>query len=146
MFTIALSLKAAHVIFVIAWMAGMLIYPRYKIHQLSSTPGEPLFETMKEASARLKRIILTPSMLIVWVIGLGMIAYNPLLITNGGGWLHAKLLLVLALTGLHGYFSALGRKIDNGTATVTPKTMRLLNEVPFILMIVIVILAVVRPF
>lgn len=139
-----LSVKAAHIIFVIALMAGLLIYPRYKIHQLSSAPGEPLFDTMQDASARLKRIILTPSLIIVWLLGLAMMWLNPGLLSQG--WMHAKLLLVTLLSGLYGYFSVLGKRVDNVTGTVQAKRLRMLNEVPFILMIGVVILAILKPF
>ena len=139
-----LTIKAVHIIFVVAWMAGMLIFPRYKLHQMSASPGEPLFETMKEASAKLKKVILTPAMLAVWVLGLGLVAINPAV--AGGGWFALKLLLVFGLTGVHGYFSALGKKIDAGEQPVTPKRLRLLNELPFVLMIVIVFLVVLKPF
>ena len=71
-----LWVKAAHLVFVIALMAGLLVYPRYKIHQLSSKPGEPLFETMKDASNRLRKIILNPSLVLVWVFGLTMLWLN----------------------------------------------------------------------
>jgi putative membrane protein len=139
-----LSVKAAHIIFVIALMAGLLIYPRYKIHQLSSTPGEPLFDTMQDASARLKRIILTPSLIIVWLLGLAMLWLNPGLLSQG--WMHAKLLLVILLSGLYGYFSVLGKRVDQVTGPVQAKRLRLLNEAPFILMIGVVILAILKPF
>lgn len=142
-----LWLKAAHVVFVVAWMAGLLIYPRYKIHQLSSAAGEPLFETMMDASARLKRIILSPSMMIVWILGLGMIAYDywrgGALITSG--WLHLKLALVAVLTGVHIYFTRIGRQIDSGKAPISAKRLRMMNEVPFILMVAIVILVIIKP-
>lgn len=139
-----LWIKAFHIIFVVAWMAGLLIFPRYKLHQIKSAPGEPLFETMKDASARLRKIILTPGLLIVWGLGLAMIALNPSLLSNG--WLHLKLALVIGLSGLHGYFVGMGRKIDNGESKVSAKTLKLLNELPFVVMVVIVILAVVEPF
>ncbi|MEM9620164.1 MAG: CopD family protein [Pseudomonadota bacterium] len=141
---IYLWLKAIHIIFVVAWMAGMLIYPRYKLHQLSSQPGEPLFDTMADASARLRRIILTPSMLIVWILGIGLIAHNTALLSTG--WLWLKIVLVLALSGIHGFFISLGRKIDQGDASVSTARLKMLNELPFVLMILIVILVVVRPF
>ncbi|MEM6535479.1 MAG: CopD family protein, partial [Pseudomonadota bacterium] len=80
---IYLWVKALHIIFVIALMGGLLIYPRYKIHQLKSTPGEPLFETMKDASNRLRTIILNPSLVLVWVLGLAMIGLNPALLEYG---------------------------------------------------------------
>jgi protoporphyrinogen IX oxidase len=139
-----LWVKSAHVVFVIALMAGLLIYPRYKIHQLSSRPGEALFETMRDASARLKRIILNPSLVLVWVLGLWMLYLNPNLLSHG--WMHAKLVLVLAISGLYGYFVMLGKRVDAVTGTVEAKQLRMLNEVPFILMIGAVILVIVRPF
>ena len=139
-----LWVKAAHLIFVIALMAGLLVYPRYKIHQLSSQPGEPLFETMKDASNRLKTIILNPSIILVWILGIWMLFMNPGLLEQG--WMHAKLALVLAISGLHGYFISLGKKVDRGTGTVQAKRLRMLNEVPFLLMIGVVILVIVKPF
>lgn len=139
-----LWVKAAHLIFVIALMAGLLVYPRYKIHQLSSQPGEPLFETMKEASNRLKNIILNPSIILVWILGLWMLHLNPALLEQG--WMHAKLALVLVISGLHGYFIGLGKKVDRVTGTVQAKRLRMLNEVPFLLMIGVVILVIVKPF
>ncbi len=139
-----LWVKAAHIVFVIAWMAGLLIYPRYKIHQLSAAPGEPLFETMREASARLKRIILTPCLILVWILGIALIVLRPDFVNDG--WFHAKFALVLGISGLHGYFSLLGRRVDAATGTVSARQLRMLNEVPFVLMIGAVILVVVKPW
>lgn len=141
---IYLWVKSAHIIFVIALMAGLLIFPRYKIHQLSSQPGEPLFEVMKDASARLKRIILTPSLLLVWGFGIWMLVLNPDLLSQG--WMHVKLALVAVITAVHAYFMVLGKKVDGVSGTVQAKTLRMLNEVPFILMIGVVIMVIVRPF
>jgi len=139
-----LWVKAAHVVFVIALMAGLLVYPRYKIHQLSSRPGEPLFETMKDASNRLRKVILNPSLVLVWIFGLTMLWLNPSLLSMP--WMHVKLLLVLILSGLHGYFIGIGKKIDRGGDGITAKRLRMLNEVPFLLLIGIVIMVIVRPF
>ena len=125
-------------------MAGLLIYPRYKLHQLKSKPGDELFETMKEASDRLRRIILNPSLVIVWVLGITMIVLNQSLLSVG--WMHTKLLLVLILSGLHGYFIGMGKKIDRGDVAPSAKTLKMLNEVPFVIMIVVVLLAVLKPF
>ncbi len=139
--------KALHLIFMVAWMASMLVYPRYRLHQLNSTPGEPLFEAMKDASARLKRIIMTPSMLIVWAAGLTMLALpEGRTWLSGQGWMHVKLVFVLAMSGVHGYLIALGRKVDAGTATISTKQLKLLNELPFLILILIVLLAVLKPF
>jgi len=139
-----LFVKALHIIFVVSLMASLLVYPRYKIHQLSSAPGEPLFETMKKSSQQLRMIIMNPSLILVWVFGLTMLWMNPALLSQG--WLHVKLLLVLILSGLHGYFIGLGKKVDRGGDGVSAKRLRMLNEVPFLLMIVIVILVAVKPF
>lgn len=138
-----LWIKALHLIFVVAFMAGMLIQPRYKLHQLNAQPGEPLFETMKSASAKLRHIILTPSVILVWVFGLAMVAMNTGLLQQG--WFHVKLLFVVILTGLHGYFISVGKKIDRGE-TVSARRLKMMNEVPFVLLIVIVIMVIVRPF
>lgn len=145
---IYLWVKAAHLVFVVALMAGLLVYPRYKIHQLSSRPGEPLFETMKDSSEKLKKIILNPSITLVWIFGVllvyldwsrgGQILFQP--------WFHTKLLLVLGISGLHGYFIGLGKKVDRVTGTVQARTLRLMNEVPFLLMVGVVILVIVKPF
>ena len=139
-------LKAVHLIFMVAFIAAMVIYPRYKLHQMKAAPGEPLFETLKDASARLRRIVLNPSIVILWLAGLGMIALQPsIIIGPGAGWLHLKLVLVLGLSGLHGYFISIGKKIDN-SEEISPRALKMLNEVPFVLMIFVVLLAVLRPF
>jgi putative membrane protein len=139
-----LWVQAFHIIFVIALMATLLIYPRYKLHQIKSQPGDELFETMKDASNRLRRIIMNPSVFIVWGLGITMLVMNQSLLSMG--WMHLKLLLVLILSGLHGYFISLGKKIDRGDAAPTTKTLKMLNEVPFIIMIFVVLLAVIKPF
>ncbi|MFN3213294.1 MAG: CopD family protein [Henriciella sp.] len=139
-----LWVQAFHIIFVIALMAGLLIYPRYKLHQIKSQPGEELFETMREASNRLRKIILNPALVLVWILGITMLVLNPSLLSQG--WMHTKLVLVLILSGLHGYFIGLGKKIDRGDQAHTPKTMKMLNELPFVIMFFIVLLAVLKPF
>jgi len=139
-----LLVKSFHIIFVVAWMASLLIYPRYKIHQMSGVPDGELSSAMQEASARLRRIIMTPSFILVWALGLTMIALNPALLQQG--WLHAKIALLLVLSGMHGWLVVIGRKIDRGETPLKAGTLRMLNEVPFLLMIVIVILAITKAF
>ena len=136
--------KALHIIFMVAWMASLLVYPRYKLHQLKSTPGAQLFETMQTASAQLRKIILTPSMIAVWVLGIALIVQNPGAAT--GKWIWVKLALVLGMTALHGMFVGMGKKIDKGEGAVSERKLRMLNEVPFVLLIVVVLLAVLKPF
>lgn len=139
-----LWVKAFHLVFVVAWMAGLVMYPRLKIYQLNDSQGGKLFEMMSEASIRLRKIIMTPSLIAVWALGLLMVALNPSIAT--GGWFITKLVLVLVITGFHGWFTALGKKIDAGTHSMSEKQLRMLNEVPFVAMIGVVILVIVKPF
>ena len=137
--------KSIHLIFVIAWMAGMLMYPRLKIYQLQSSPGEQQFETMKFAADRLRKIILSPSIIVAWGLGLVLVW-----MTNweylSQGWFHAKLLLALVISAFHGMFIGLGKKIDTGDTSISEKRLRLYNEIPFVAMIIIVIMVIVKPF
>jgi len=139
-----LWVKAFHIIAMVAWMASLLIYPRYKLHQAKSQPGDSLFETMKEASIDLRRIIMIPSMMATWLLGLALIGLNPAVFQSKFMWV--KLLLVIGVTALHIYFTKVGRALDAGGADVSVKKLRLLNELPFVALIIIVILVVVQPF
>ncbi len=142
-----LWVKAIHIVFVIFWMAGLFMLPRYLVHHQEglSDPAEP--PRWERREALLRRMILTPAMVIVWVLGL-MLAANVGLFDGGAGlgWLHAKLLLVVALTGYHGWAVGYARKLAAGRPTMTPRQLRLLNEVPALAIAVIVVLAVVKPF
>jgi len=137
-------IKALHIIAMVAWMASLLMYPRYKMHQAKSNAGEALFETMKEASATLRRIIMIPSMAATWILGIVLIAMNTGVFTKNFMWV--KLLLVIGVTVLHIYFTKVGRALDEGNAQTSVNKLRLLNELPFIALILIVILVVVKPF
>jgi len=136
-------LKAAHVIAVISWMAGMLYLPRLFIYHCGAAPGSETSETFKVMEQRLLRIIINPAMVVTWVLGLW-------LAWQGGhfaaGWLHAKLALVLGLSGVHGYFSAAVRRFGEDRNTRDARHWRIWNEVPAVLMVGIVILVVVKPF
>lgn len=139
--------KAAHVIFVIFWMAGLFILPRYLVHHQEAL-GDPVqAKAWAEREAKLRRVILTPSIGIVWVLGIAL-AINLGLFEGGAGlgWLHAKLLLVLLLSGYHGWAVGYSRKLAAGQGSLTSKQLRLANEIPAIFVALIVILAVVRPF
>ncbi|MDK2768758.1 MAG: CopD family protein [Sphingomonas sp.] len=142
-----LWVKAAHVIFVIFWMAGLFILPRYLVHHQEAL-GDPVqAKAWAEREARLRRVILTPSLVIVWVLGLAL-AINLGLFEGGAGlgWLHAKLLLVVLLSGYHGWAIAYSKKLAAGQGSLTSKQLRMANEIPAIFVALIVILAVVRPF
>jgi putative membrane protein len=138
-----LWLKAAHVVAIIAWMAGMLYLPRLFVYHAEAGAGSPQSETFKVMERRLLRFIINPAMIAAWGLGLW-------LAWDGGflkaGWLHAKVALVLGLSGLHGYFSAALRAFAEDRNTRSPRHWRLMNEVPTVLMILIVILVIVKPF
>jgi putative membrane protein len=140
--SIYLWLKAAHVIFVIFWMAGLFMLPRYLVHHQEAL-GTPEADKWIEREGKLRRIIMTPSMVLVWVFGLT--------IATAGHWwdqpwLHAKLLLVVLMTGYHGWMTAYAKRLATGTATLTGKQLRLINELPALFVALIVILVVVKPF
>lgn len=136
-------MKAVHVIAVIAWMAGMLYLPRLFVYHSQVAPGSPQSETFETMERNLLRVIINPAMIIVWVLGLW-------LAWRGGwfsaGWLHAKIALVLVMSGVHGYFSRAVRLFAEDRNTRSTRYWRLMNEVPTLLMIAIVILVVVKPF
>lgn len=135
--------KAAHVTFVIFWMAGLFLLPRFYVYHQETALGSPEDRAWIEREARVRSIILTPAMLIVWILGL-MLAFN--VDAWSQGWFHAKLALVIALTGYQGWLSAYGRKLANGQRTLSGKAVRMLNEVPGIAAAIIVVLVIVRPF
>ncbi len=142
-----LWMKAAHVIFVIFWMAGLFILPRYLVHHQEALSDPVQAKAWAEREAKLRRVILTPSLVIVWVLGLAL-AVNLGLLEGGAGlgWLHAKLLLVVLLSGYHGWAVSYSKKLTAGQGSLTGKQLRLVNEIPAIFVALIVILAVVRPF
>lgn len=137
-----LWVKALHIIFVVFWVAGLFMLPRFYVYHLPVAPGSAEDGLWIERERRLLRIIINPSMILTWVLGL-MLAVN---IGWSEGWLHAKIALVLALSGYHGWLSALRRTFARGERRVSEKALRLANEVPGVALILIVILVVVRPF
>lgn len=137
-----LWIKAFHIIFVIFWMAGLLLLPRYYIYHRDTVPGSPEDQAWIAREKRLLRIIINPAMILTWLLGL-MLAVN---LGMQGGWLHAKITLVLALSGYHGWMAGLRKKFARGERPLSSKALRIANEVPSIAVIIIVILAVVRPF
>lgn len=138
-----LWLKAAHVIAVIAWMAGMLYLPRLFVYHTAAEPGSVQSETFKVMERRLLRAIINPAMVATWVLGLWL-AYDGGWFSSG--WMHAKLLFVLGLSALHGMFSGWVRAFSEDRNTRSQKFYRIVNEVPTVLMIGIVIFVIVKPF
>ena len=138
-----LWLKAGHLIFVIFWMAGLFMLPRYFVYHQESAPGSPEEALWVERERKLRQIILGPSIALVWLLGLA------LAFTIGvwdQGWFHAKLLVVIALSGYHGWLAGYAKKLARGERPLEGKTLRLLNEVPGVAVAVIVILVIVKPF
>jgi len=138
-----LWVKAAHVTFVIFWIAGLFIVPRYYIHHQATTPGSAEDRAWIEREDRARTVILMPAMLITWTLGL-MLAVH--LGAFDEPWLMAKLTLVLLLSGYQGWIASYGRKLAAGRRELEDKRLRMMNEVPGILTALIVVLAIVRPF
>ncbi len=138
-----LWLKAGHIIFVIFWMAGLFMLPRYFVYHQEAEPGSNEEAKWVDRERKLLKIILLPSIIVVWVLGLVLASTLNLW---SAGWLHAKMLLVLILSGYHGYLASYAKKLARGERKLTGKQLRVFNEVPGILAAVIVVLVVVRPF
>ena len=136
-------LKALHVIAVIAWMAGMLYLPRLFVYHCASPAGSVLSETFKVMERRLLKAIMNPAMIVSWVLGLWLGWRSGYYVS---GWLQAKVVLVLMLSGVHGFFVHCVRDFAADQNRHSARFYRIINEVPTILMIGIVILAVVKPF
>ncbi|WP_421874279.1 protoporphyrinogen oxidase HemJ [Pararhizobium sp.] len=138
-----LWIKALHLIAVMSWMAALLYMPRLFIYHTDAAPGSEQSETFKMMEQRLLKVIMNPAMMITWVLGL-YLAWS--VYGFQGGWLHVKLLLVVILTGVHMMFSRAVRAFARDENTRSARYWRLMNEAPTLLMILIVIMAVVKPF
>ncbi|WP_249691643.1 protoporphyrinogen oxidase HemJ [Stappia sp. WLB 29] len=138
-----LWLKVLHIISVIAWMAAMFYLPRLFVYHAEAGPGTPQSETFKVMERRLLKAIMTPAMISSWIFGL-WVAYEGGFFSSG--WLHAKLTLVLVMSGLHGYLARCVRQFAADANTHSSRHYRIVNEVPTVLMLLIVILVVIKPF
>jgi putative membrane protein len=138
-----LWLKALHVIVVIAWMAGMLYLPRLFVYHADTVKGSAVSETFKVMERRLLKAIVTPSMILVFVTGFTLVYLTG---DWQDGWWQAKFILVLGLAGLHGYFARCVRTFAEDANVRPARFYRILNEAPTMLMILVVVLAVVKPF
>ena len=135
--------KAAHVTFVIFWVAGLFLLPRFYVYHHATAPGSAEDRAWIERESRTRSIILTPAMLIVWGLGLAL-AFH--LGAFGMTWFSAKLFFVLLLTGYQGWLGAYGRKLARGDRPLENRTLRIMNEVPGIMTAIIVVLVIVKPF
>jgi protoporphyrinogen IX oxidase len=136
-------IKAGHVIFVIFWIAGLFMLPRFYVYHQESEPGSAEEARWIERERKLRRIIITPAMILVWIFGLTL-AW----ITGAWqqGWFIAKLLIVIGLSGYHGWMVGYGRKLARGERPVSGRALRMMNEVPGLAVVLIVVLVIVRPF
>jgi len=137
--------KAFHLIAVISWMAGLLYLPRLFVYHADAEKGSELSETLKIMERKLLRIIMNPAMAITWVLGLSMLFASPVLLSSGG-WMHIKLAAVVLLSAFHG-FLAHRRKVFLRDENEKPsKFYRKINEIPTVLLIIVVVMVIVKPF
>lgn len=136
-------LKAGHIIFVVFWMAGLFMLPRQMLYCYLAKPGSAEEALWAERMTKLRRIILTPSIVLTWLLGL---ATASALGAWGEGWLHAKLALVIALSAFHGYLVAQSRKMAGGERPLGERQLRMWGEAPAIALVLIVVLVVIKPF
>ncbi|HKU93224.1 MAG TPA: CopD family protein [Sphingomicrobium sp.] len=134
---------AAHVTFVIFWMAGLFLLPRFYVYHQETAVGSPEDRAWIERESRIRSIILTPAIAVVWVLGL-MLAFN--IDAWHQGWFMAKFALVIALSSYQGWLAAYGKKLANGERPLSGKAVRMINEIPGVAAALIVVLVIVRPF
>ncbi len=138
-------IKSLHIISVISWMVGMLYLPRLFVYHTQATKKSETSETFKIMEKKLLKFIMNPAMILSYFFAIILIIQFPEYYKNAG-WLHTKILLVLILSALHGYFAVTVKKFATDQNIKTAKFYKIINEIPTILMILIVVLVVVRPF
>jgi putative membrane protein len=138
-----LWIKAFHIIAVIMWMAGMLYLPRLFVYHCETTPGSAESERFKVMERKLLRVIINPAMITTWVFGLMLVWLTR---ADQQHWFQLKFVLVLVMSGIHGFYAGAVRRFANDANTRPQRFYRIINEVPALLIIAIVILAVVKPF
>ena len=138
-----LWVKAAHVTFVIFWLAGLFLLPRFYIYHHEAPVGSPEDRAWVERESRVRSIILTPAMIVVWILGL-MLAFN--VDAWSQGWFMAKLAFVVLLSGYQGWLVAYGKKLAKGERPLSNRAVRMMNEIPGVAAAIIVVLVIVRPF
>ena len=136
-------IKAGHVIFVIFWMAAMFMLPRFYVYHQESAPGSDEERKWIQRERKLRNIILTPSMILVWLMGLSLAWITQAWSQH---WFQAKFVLVLLLSAYHGWMIGYGRRLSSGDRSMSGKGLRMMNEVPGLFAVLIVVLVIVRPF
>ncbi|MEE9587964.1 MAG: protoporphyrinogen oxidase HemJ [Hyphomicrobiaceae bacterium] len=138
-----LWLKAFHIMSVIAWMAGLFYLPRLYVYHAAAPVGSALCETFKIMERKLLRVIMNPAMIAAWIFGIWAAIVGNFFVD---GWLHAKLIFVVALTAFHGFLAKIRKDFEADANRYSERFYRRINEVPTVLMIAIVGLAVLKPF
>jgi len=139
-----LWLKAFHIIAVVAWFAGLFYIFRLYVYHIE-TQSEDVAKTLEVMEQKLLRIIMNPAMITAWILGISLIAARwPQIMREG--WLHAKLLLVLLLSGYHGYAAVVRKQLLAGTCKLSSRQARLINEIPAVILVLVVLLAILKPW
>lgn len=138
-----LWVKAAHVTFVIFWLAGLFLLPRFYVYHQETTVGSPEDRAWIERESRVRSIILNPAMIVVWILGL-MLAFN--VDAWPQHWFWAKLAFVIALSGYQAWLGRYGKKLASGERPLSSRVVRMINEIPGVAAAIIVVLVIVRPF
>jgi protoporphyrinogen IX oxidase len=138
-------IKSFHVISMVAWMAGMFYLPRLFVYHCETVPGSAESERFKVMEYRLLRQIINPAMTATFVFGI-LLMLTPGVITWTEGWWYVKLTAVVLMTGLHGAMSKWRREFMEDRNTRSPRFYRIVNELPTVLLVIIVIMVIVRPF
>jgi protoporphyrinogen IX oxidase len=136
-------IKALHVVAVISWMAGMLYLPRLFVYHCEAERGSKQSETFKVMERRLLKVIINPAMIVTWLAGLYLAWAGHWL---SAGWLQVKFVLVLVMSGVHGFFSRCVKDFAADRNVRNQRFFRIINEVPTLLMVIIVVLVVLKPF
>ena len=137
-------IKALHIISIIAWMAGLLYLPRLYVYHADTTIGSVRAETFKIMERRLLKAIMNPAMIASFLFGIWMLVLIPELLLET--WMQVKIVCVLGMAGCHGVFSKMRRQLENDVPPRPGRVYRIWNEVPTLLMIIIIVMAVVKPF
>ena len=135
------TLKVLHIISFVSWFAGLFYLPRLFVYHVENNTNREMNEVFQKMEYKLLRIIMNPAMILTWIFGLALIHY-----VEFAWWLALKLVLVSILTAFHMYLAKIRKNLENNYRDYTSKYFRIINEVPTILLVLIIILVVVKPF
>ena len=134
-------LKILHIISFVSWFAGLFYLPRLFVYHVENNTNREMNDVFQKMEYKLLRLIMNPAMILTWLFGLGLVHY-----VGFDGWLVLKIILVIILSGFHMYLAKIRKNLEHNYRDYSSKYLRLINEVPTILLILIVILVVVKPF